>query len=215
MSPRTITYVTCNTHKHEEIVIFNAEAIFADGTPVRDVFTIQVRPVSIAERLEIDLEVMVRDEAIRAYEVLKVPCIVEHAGLIYDGFERFNYPGGLTKPMWNALGASFLKETSAKRKGATAKAVVAYCDGMAVHSFVGTTHGQLAATPSGSRSFYWDTIFIPDDSKRPGATMTYAALVEDAGLGLRYKVLELSQSSKAMLKCLQFVRETPPNSLWA
>src|SRR5258705_878629 len=163
MTTKTVIYVTCNRHKHEEIKIFNAEAVFPDGTPVRDVFAIEVRPVSIAERLEIDLELMVRDEVVRAYEVLKVPCIVEHAGLIFDGFEIAMYPGGLTKPMWNALGASFPKETQAERKGATAKAVVAYFDGMAGHAFAGTTHGHLADKATGSRTFYWDTIFFPDD----------------------------------------------------
>jgi XTP/dITP diphosphohydrolase len=214
MIPKTIIYVTGNSHKHEEIQLLNAEAVFTDGTPVRDVFSIEVRPVSIPERLEIDLEVMVEDEAVRAYEVLKVPCIVEHAGLIFDGFDSAKYPGGLTKPMWNALGASFLKHIHPPNDGATAKAVVGYCDGKAVRVFVGTTHGRLADAASGSRSFYWDTIFIPDDPKRPGATLTYAAIVEDASLGLRYKVLELSQSSKAMLRCLHFVRENPKNSLW-
>lgn len=169
----------------------------------------------IPERLEINLGLMVRYEVTRAYEVLKVPCVVEHAGLIFDGYESAMYPGGLTKPMWNALGADFAKETHSEGKGATAKAAVAYCDGMSVRVFVGTTHGHITTAPTGSRSFYWDTIFVPDDPKRPGAQLTYAEIVDAPGLGLRYKVLELSQSSKAMLLCLEFIRSSPPNSLWA
>lgn len=212
---RRVNYVTTNVHKHEELRIFKNDATFTDGTLIRDVFEINVRPYSIQERLEIDLEVMVRHEVIRAYKLLKVPCIVEHAGLVFDGFEAAGYPGGLTKPMWNALGERFTELTGSGGKGATAKAVVAYCDGMTVHTFVGTTHGRLAETPRGARTFYWDTVFIPDDPNRPGTTLTYAEIVSDPSLGLEYKVLRLSQSTQAMVQCLQFIRQTQPNQLWA
>jgi inosine/xanthosine triphosphate pyrophosphatase family protein len=211
---RRINYVTSNKHKHEEIAVFRNEAQFVDGVAVRDVFEFQIREVSIPERLEIDLKSMVRHEVTRAYEVLKVPCLVEHAGLVLDGFESAEFPGGLTKPMWNALRDGFSREMRVDHKGATAKAVVAYCDGMDILVFVGETHGRLAEAPRGSRTFYWDTIFIPDDPKRPDGNLTYAEIVAEASMGLRYKVIELSQSTKAMTQCLQFIRDTSPNRLW-
>ena len=214
MARRAVTYVTSNPNKRDEIDILMKDALFDDGTRIRDVFDIKVRSISIPERLEIDLEVMVADEAARAYEVLRVPCIVEHAGLILDDFESVSYPGGLTKPMWNALGSRFKESTCPEHSGATAKAVVGYCDGMTVRTFVGSTHGYLSDTPSGSRNFYWDTIFVPDDPKRPHSQQTYASLVDDPEFGLNYKVMSLSQSSKAMLRCLQFIRENAPNLLW-
>ena len=215
MVRRKIVYVTSNANKRDEVEILIKDASFDDGTPLRDIFDIMVRSIFIPERLGIKLEIMVADEAARAYEVLKVPCVVEHAGLIFDDFEAASYPGGLTKPMWNALGSRFRESTCVGHNGAMAKAVVGYCDGMAVRTFVGTTHGYLSEEPSGSRKFYWDTIFVPDDPTRPGSKLTYASIVDDPDLGLRYKVMNLSQSSKAMLRCLQFVREHEPNLLWA
>ena len=50
---------------------------------------------------------MVRQEVKAAYAQLSIPCIVEHAGLIFADYKDHNYPGGLTKPMWNALGAAY------------------------------------------------------------------------------------------------------------
>ena len=181
---------------------------------VGDVFDLDVRPTPIDERLEIDLKVMVAHEAARAYEVVKVPCIVEHAGLIFDDFQDSAYPGGLTKPMWNALGRDFLTSVSLRSRGATAQAVVGYCDGMSVQTYMGSTHGQLSSEPRGSRQFYWDTVFIPDDPKRPTSELTYAEIADSPELGLCYKVTELSQSTKAMNACLEHLRTQGPNLLW-
>jgi XTP/dITP diphosphohydrolase len=144
-----------------------------------------------------------------------VPCIVEHAGLVFDELGGANYPAGLTKPMWNELKDHFAPETRSADRRATAQAMVAYCDGMSVRVFSGVTTGRLSDAPRGSRSFYWDTLFIPDDPKRPGSDLTYAQIVEDGSLGLPYKMVHLSQSGKAMMACLEFIRITPLNRLWA
>ncbi|MGD9726853.1 MAG: hypothetical protein AB7V39_10700, partial [Nitrospiraceae bacterium] len=65
-----------------------------------------------------------------------------------------------------------------------------------------------------AREFYWDTVFIPDDPTGKPGTKTYAEIVEDAHLGLKYKMMKLSQSAKAMLAFLKFLREEGPPSLW-
>jgi hypothetical protein len=56
-----------------------------------------------------------------AYAQVKVPCIVEHAGLIFDDYKDRSYPGGLTKPMWNTLRDRFIEETRSANRGATAR----------------------------------------------------------------------------------------------
>ena len=85
---------------------------------------------------------------------------------------------------------------------------------MSVNTFVGETQGQLAKIPQGDRKFYWDTVFIPDDPSGKTTGRTYAEIVADPKLGLVYKVVELSQSSKAMMQFLEFIRVAPPPSLW-
>lgn len=209
-----INYVTSSSFKIEENKIFINECSFADGVKIKDLFEFEYRKVSISELLEVDLKVMVMAEVTKAYSQIKVPCIVEHAGLIFEEFITACYPGGLTKPMWNALGDKFITATNSAGRKAIARAVVAYCDGMAVHSFVGETEGVLADKPRGGREFYWDTVFIPNDVTNTSKNMTYAEIVEEASLGLKYKIVNLSQSTKAMLKYLEYMRNAPTSQLW-
>jgi inosine/xanthosine triphosphate pyrophosphatase family protein len=206
-----IVYVTSSEFKRQENDVFVSTCALDDGTPVRDSFEFEITSVPIKEMLEVEIDTMVMDEVTKAYSELKVPCIVEHAGLIFDGYQ--SYPGGLTKPMWNTLGENFIKETQSASRPATARAVIAYCDGMNVKTFVGETKGRIADSPKGQRHFYWDTVFIPEDPTGKVKNMTYAQIVEDSALGLNYKVINLSQSTKAMRKFLQFRRKHSPE-LW-
>jgi inosine/xanthosine triphosphate pyrophosphatase family protein len=212
MSPFSIVYVTTSDFKQEENRILRDACKLSDGALVRDICNFIIRPLRVPETLETQIEKMVRAEVLEAYKVLKVPCIVEHAGLIFDGYDA--YPGGLTKPMWNTLGEKFVEETGSNGRGARARAVVAYCDGQSVRTFEGERSGRIAKEPKGSREFYWDTVFIPDDPRRPGSTMTYAEIVDDPALGLEYKVKHLSQSTEAMLKFLEFRRNEGEPILW-
>src|SRR5262249_33080905 len=152
----------------------------------------------------VDLTVMVRQEVVRAYSQIQVPCIVEHAGLIFEDYRDSWYPGGLTKPMWNTLGDKFIKETNSAGRRAIARAVIAYCDGKQTYTFTGETLGTLAKRPRGSRRFYWDTVFIPDDHSSKTGGKTYAEICDDASLGLAYKMTKFSQSARAMLAFLRF-----------
>jgi len=72
----------------------------------------------------------------------------------------------------------------------------------------------LAELPRGSREFYWDTVFIPEDPSGISAGKTYAEIVQDDNLGLPYKVKYLSQSTKAMLAFLEYLRGAEVNRLW-
>jgi len=206
-----VVYVTSSVFKRIESQIFAEKCFLSDGvTRVKDVFDFEFREVFISELLEIDIELMVKAEVANAYGQLRVPCIVEHAGLVFEDFRAEMYPGGLTKPMWNALGDKFVDETHSSGRRATARAVVAYCDGTCVKTFVGETRGTLAATPRGSRRFYWDTIFIPDGLTAP---LTFAEIADNPAFGLEYKILNLSQSSRAMVQFLEHRRHHSP-TLW-
>jgi inosine/xanthosine triphosphate pyrophosphatase family protein len=116
--------------------------------------------------------------------------------------------------MWDALDNQFIAETRSANREAIARAVVAYCDGMKIYTFVGEREGQIAASPRGSRTFYWDTIFIPNDTTNTVSGKTYAEIADDPDLGLEFKVLRLSQSTTAMIKFLEHLRLAPPSKLW-
>jgi XTP/dITP diphosphohydrolase len=197
-----IVYSTTNPFKQAEIeeTCRSVSIVTPTGKRVRigDAFKFEFRDGRPSEPLERDLEQMVRHKAIAAYKNLLVPCIVEHAGLIFDDYIVQNYPGGLTQPMWDALGAEkFIVETNSRGRRVRACAVIGYCDGLSVRCFRGETFGRLADRPSGSREFYWDTIFIPE-----AETMTYAEICSNPSMGLKKKVA-LSQSTKALSEFLQ------------
>ena len=215
MSPLIkVNYVTSSDFKRQENEIFVANAKLKDGTPVSTVFQFAIRKLQVPEMLLIDIESMVKAEVSHAYSQIKVPCVVEHAGLIFEDLESTGYPGGLTKPTWNALAPQFLVETHSSGRRAIARAVVAYCDGQKVRTFIGETRGALADAPRGKRDFYWDNVFIPDDPSGKANGRTYAEIVDDPALGLEFKVLALSQSTKAMLQLLEYLRGAGTPDLW-
>lgn len=211
--PLVITYVTSNPAKREELDVITRKGTLSSGERIGELFEVRVVANSVKETLEQDLSKIVRAEARAAYSQVKVPCIVEHAGLVFEGYDH--YPGGLTKPMWNTLGTRFLEETRSAERRAVARAVIGYCDGMRVLTFVGETTGALAAAPRGSRAFYWDTVFVPDGTADRAAGKTYAEIVDDKELGLEFKVLRLSQSFKALKSFLEYLVKKPVPKLWA
>ncbi len=214
MSALKIVYVTSSAFKTEENKVFQEVCTLRDGSRVNDIVEFEVRSLQIKEVLEVDLRVMVQAEVIQAYSQIKVPCVVEHAGLVFEDYKDQSYPGGLTKPMWDTLKERFLEETHSARRRAIARAVVAYCDGLSVRTFVGETTGTLSDMPQGSREFYWDTVFIPDTTIEGAIGKTYAEIVGTPSLGLAFKIQKLSQSAKAMLEFLEFIKVSGGSPLW-
>lgn len=209
-----VVYVTNSRFKREENAVFAEECALSDGRRISEVFEFDIRPVPIQEILNEDLNVMVQAEVVSAYSQLKVPCIVEHAGLIFCDYGHKSYPGGLTKPMWDVLREDFVKETNSAGRAAVARAVVAYCDGKRVRTFVGERSGKIADSPRGTREFYWDTVFVPDDPSGRAGGLTYAEIVDRSDLGLAYKMRELSQSAAALKQFLEYRLASGPAELW-
>jgi XTP/dITP diphosphohydrolase len=206
-----IVYSTTNPHKQAEIgaISRSIRVVLPDGSSamVGDVFDFVFRDGRPIEPLERNLEEMVRHKSISAYRNLLVPCIVEHAGLIFEEYLHADYPGGLTQPMWDALGATrFISETNGQGRRVIARAMVGYGDGLNVRCFRGETRGILANQPKGSRDFYWDTIFIPENESQ-----TYAEICSDPAKGIERKVA-ISQPTKALLGFLneRLKSGTPP-----
>jgi hypothetical protein len=73
---------------------------------------------------------------------------------------------------------------------------------------------MIADRPRGSREFYWDTVFIPEDDSGSGKGLTYAEIVESKDLGLADKMRQLSLSSPAMKGFLEYRLRTGDPELW-
>jgi inosine/xanthosine triphosphate pyrophosphatase family protein len=200
--PIRIVYCSWSQFKKEEwsVAKEHIELPSRPGTKLGELFDLEFRKVPTSEPLLCDLEAMVKFKIESAYKDVQIPCIVEHAGLILEGYEDKSFPGGLTQPMWDSLDAvKFVGCCSTLSGRAIARAVVGYCDGMNVKTFVGETRGTLSSAPRGDRAFYWDTIFCPDG----GGGKTYAEMVGNDKAGLLSKLL-ISQSMRALKQFLEY-----------
>lgn len=200
--PIRLIYCSWSRFKKEEweAVRVAFELPSKPGKKLGELFDLEFRDVPTSEPLLCDLHQMVRIKVKSAYRQVKIPCIVEHAGLILEGYEDKSFPGGLTQPMWDALEATkFVASCAPLTTRATARAIVGYCDGLGIHTFAGDTKGSLSAIPKGNRAFYWDTVFCPDD----GDGKTYAEIVGGDKKGLLDK-LKMSQSIKALVQFMEY-----------
>jgi XTP/dITP diphosphohydrolase len=206
MNRTKILYATQNAFKQAEIyesLKLIPVGEHGSGKLASDVFDVEFPKISTDEPLERDLRIMVRHKAISAYRSILAPCVVEHAGIVLPNVDDANYPGGLTQPMFDALKPTeFVKGLTWAGEDAIARAVVGYCDGFNIHTFIGETKGKLIPEPKGSRDFYWDTVFVPNG----GDGRSYS---EIAGNNLSEK-MKLSQSQKAFERCLNFILKHQP-----
>ncbi len=146
-----IRFVTQNPHKAKEV-----EEILGDiGVSI-------VRaPLTIHEIQTEDIQLIVRDKVLKAFEKVGRPVFIEHTGLYINSLQGF--PGGLTQVFWDKLEADnfssllgVLEDTSL-----LAKTTIAFCDSKKIHTFEGTIEGNIAPIPKGDRAFQWDCVFIP------------------------------------------------------
>ncbi|ENX09940.1 non-canonical purine NTP pyrophosphatase [Acinetobacter courvalinii] len=115
-----------------------------------------------------NVDLLIADKLIKAFEIVKAPVIVEHTGLYLD--ELNGFPGGLTQPFWDKLQKDKFCNYFAGTK-LTAKTVIGFCDGERKYFFEGEIFGTVAKEPKGDDSFQWDCIFIPDEHEETFAEM--------------------------------------------
>jgi XTP/dITP diphosphohydrolase len=186
--PQEIRFLTRNPGKFREL-----EALIDSGKYrlIRD-------DTEINELQTENMEVLIRDKILKAFEIIRRPLIVDHTGLSFDLLKGF--PKGLTSVFYDLLqpeGIANLIGKSANRT-VTAVTLIGYCDGRRVHAFKGEIRGVVAAEPRGSEGFQWDTIFIPE-----GYDKTFAELGNE-------KKNEISMRRLAFDKFSEFLQTRTP-----
>lgn len=149
---------------------------------------VEIVPVSrkIEELQTEDVDRLVRDKLIKAFEVIGRPLFVEHTGLYLKGLN--DLPAGLTQIFWDKLEADRFVNLVAGLGDATvmAKTVLGYCDGREIRLFEGTIEGTVPPAPAGPRGFQWDCVFVPN-----GHTQTFAQMGETKDdISMRRKALD-------------------------
>lgn len=182
MSQRTLTFVTGNVKKLEEV-----RAILGQNFP----FQLINKHLDLPElQGEID-EVSIK-KCQEAARNLKTPVIVEDTSLCFNALKGL--PGPYIKWFLDKLGPEGLNTliNGWEDKSAEAVCTFAYCNGECdnVLLFQGRTKGTIVY-PRGSRDFGWDPIFQPE-----GYDKTYAELPKEEKnkISHRFKALDKLRS---------------------
>lgn len=156
-----LRFITKNQYKAREF-----QSLF-----IKTRYEIIPSAVLIEEIQTEDMEALVSDKAIKAFDKIRRPLFVDHTGLylaLFDGF-----PGGLTEIFWERLRNDRLAQIIGKSQNpaVTAVTMIGYCDGKRLEIFRGELKGRVAPEPRGPEGFQWDPIFIPGGSQKTFAEM--------------------------------------------
>jgi XTP/dITP diphosphohydrolase len=155
-----ITFITGNPGKAEEVSRYLG-------------MEIDHHSLDLEEIQSLDLDEVVKDKVVRAYEKIGNPVLVEDVSLVFHGMGKL--PGPLIK--W------FLKElendglcrlVDGKDRSCTATVCYGFHDGEKVHLFEGSMTGTIVDSPRGDNSFGWSSVFIPE-----GYDKTYAEMLDE------------------------------------
>ncbi|ESL11708.1 hypothetical protein TRSC58_00535 [Trypanosoma rangeli SC58] len=162
-SNHSLTLVTGNDGKRKEVQACLAGYVLVENVKL-DLTEIQSNSV-----FEIS-----RNKALRAYEIVKRPVLVEDTALCFDALGGL--PGPYVKWFLESMPlvgiTKLLKGFDTRR--AHALCVFTYCAGAgAVLQFEGRCDGTIVESPRGEHGFGWDSIFEPDE----GHGQTYAEML--------------------------------------
>jgi XTP/dITP diphosphohydrolase len=128
-------------------------------------------PLALCELQTDDLDQLIRDKLLKAFQTIGRPLFVEHTGLYLDALGGF--PGGLTQLFWDRVGAKQACSLFGQsvHPGVSARTTIGFCDGRNIHQFDGIVRGRIAPEPIGKHGFGWDDVFIPDGHHETFAQM--------------------------------------------
>jgi len=146
----------------------------------------------IVEVLSYNINMVVKQKAIDAYNYWRLPVIVEHGALEIEYLNHF--PGALSKPMWDLMNDKICSLIpNGETRMAKVISAVCYCDGKKIEIFIGETIGTISHKGLGSNGFQFDPIFIPE-----GCSKTYAEMDLD-------EKMPYSQATKSYEKLISYL----------
>jgi non-canonical purine NTP pyrophosphatase (RdgB/HAM1 family) len=108
----------------------------------------------------------------QAYEILKVPVIVDDTSFYIKGMN--NFPGPLIKFFMEALDNEQICNLVSQldSRDAVGTVDIGFYDGKELHIFTGEIKGYISDSPRGDKGFGWDRFFIPAGYNQTRAEMT-------------------------------------------
>ncbi len=137
--------------------------------------------LDIPEIQAIYVEEVIKDKALKAYERVKKPVLVEDTGLYIKSWNDF--PGALIHWLLETINIQgiFRLLENYKNKEAYAETGLCLYDGNEFHIFIGKIYGVITE-PKGEYGFGWDPIFKP---KGYGITFAEMKIEEKNKISMR------------------------------
>ena len=173
----------------EIIFVSNNEEKIAEVKKILEGTNVKVIGIKckINEMQTENVDELVKDKLLKAFEKVGRPVFVDHTCLYIDSLNGL--PGGLTQIFWEKLEKEnnfFELFGNLENRSLTAKTVIAYCDNEKIHIFEGTIDGEIARCPKGDKKFQWDCAFVPN-----GYEETFAQMGEKKnGISMRKKAFD-------------------------
>ncbi|MCA9365252.1 MAG: RdgB/HAM1 family non-canonical purine NTP pyrophosphatase [Candidatus Moranbacteria bacterium] len=157
---KTVALITGNENKAREI---------------KEILQIEIEAIDldIPEIQSLNVEEVAREKALSAYQKLKRPLIVDDTSLSIDAWNGL--PGTLITWFLGSVGSHGIEKMleSEKNRKASVSTCIGYADENGAKTFLGTIHGSIATKERGENGFGYDTIFIPKNSEKTYAQMTF------------------------------------------
>jgi len=139
-----------------------------------EILGIKVEPknLEVDEIQTLDPLECVRKKAEVAFELVKIPILVEDTSLFINAWGKL--PGVFIDYFMKSLGNNGVLAllSSERNRSATAQTSLCYFNGKKSVVTVGKVNGTIAKETRGDRGFGWDPIFIPKGKKKTFAEMT-------------------------------------------
>lgn len=119
---------------------------------------IDSKNLDIEEIQAVDVEKVAEFKAIKAYELLGEPVLVDDTGLYFEAWKGL--PGAFIRFFLDNLSKQEVCDLLKENRKAIAKTSVCYFDGKEVKIFTGEIEGSIALHPQGETDFGFDDIFI-------------------------------------------------------
>jgi non-canonical purine NTP pyrophosphatase (RdgB/HAM1 family) len=150
---------------------------------------IQAAAIDLPEIQSLDLVEVLREKGAEAWRRLRLPLVVEEAGLELAALHGF--PGPLVKWMLAAMGAEGVARTAHAlgEPAATARCALLYKDGERELLAEGSSAGTLVLPGRGANGFGWDPVFLPSGESRTFAEMTEAEKLAQSHRGRAWREL--------------------------
>ena len=138
----------------------------------RQILGIKIKQLrlDIKEIQSMNVSEVIENKAIKAYESVQKPVIVEDTGLYIKALNGF--PGALIKWVLATVGnKGICHMVNGKNREAYAETAVCLFNGQKAILFTGRINGTITSTPIGKTGFGWDQVFRPK-----GHSLTFAQM---------------------------------------